>query len=84
MTCFSGHFLDYTLYLSSRLGLDAIISNKITNHQWQIDLTLSRMFKLWPNVKTPLPFFSTGHMIYIGTHAQEEIWLTMVPRSFID
>jgi len=83
---FDEDFLDHILYLGNRIGIDATLPNSavLADHAWHIDLTFSKMFKLWPDSKISLPFSTTGRMIYIGTRSQEEIWLSFVPRSLVN
>lgn len=83
---FEEDFLDHILYLGNRIGIDAALPHSavITDHSWHIDVTFSKMFKLWPDSKVSLPFSTTGRMMYIGTRAQEEIWLCFVPRSLVN
>ncbi|KAG9308942.1 hypothetical protein JVU11DRAFT_11408 [Chiua virens] len=83
---FDGHFIDFSLYLGSRLGLDAILPNPLLaqDHTWHIQFTFARLFKLWPDTHTQLPFSTTGRMMYIGARGQEEIWLAFVPNSLLN
>ncbi|KAG6369300.1 hypothetical protein JVT61DRAFT_15482 [Boletus reticuloceps] len=86
LTAMDGHFIDYSLCLGARLGLDTLLpSLAIThNHTWHIQLSFSRLFKLWPNTPSKLPFSTTGRMIHISTRHQEEIWLALVPNTVLE
>ncbi|KAF8121160.1 hypothetical protein EV363DRAFT_1302449 [Boletus edulis] len=81
-----GHFIDYSLCLGSRLGLDALLPSLAValDHTWHIQLSFSRLFKLWPNTTSKLPFSTTGRMLHIGTRQQEEIWLALVPNTVLE
>jgi hypothetical protein len=77
------HFIDHTLYIGSRRGLDAALPNIIADHNWQVILNLTNTYRLWPDSTiTCLPFNPLGRMMYIGTRLQEQLWLAMVPNTF--
>ncbi|KAG6369786.1 hypothetical protein JVT61DRAFT_13553 [Boletus reticuloceps] len=80
-----GHFVDFILYLSAHLGLDAILPSLLVcdGHTWHLTLTFSNLFKQWPNTNTSLPFSTTGRMLYLGSRAQEELWLAFVPNTLL-
>ncbi|KAF8427113.1 hypothetical protein L210DRAFT_865517 [Boletus edulis BED1] len=81
-----GHFVDFVLYLGARLGLDAILPSSLVQHDhtWHINITFSNLFKQWPSTHSQLPFSTTGRMLYLGSRAQEEIWLAFVPNSLLE
>ncbi|KAG6374588.1 hypothetical protein JVT61DRAFT_3944 [Boletus reticuloceps] len=85
LAAMDGHFIDYSLCLGSRLGLDALLPSLAIahDHTWHIQLSFSRLFKLWPNTPSKLPFSTTGRMLHIGTCQQEEIWLALVPNTVL-
>ncbi|KAG2737670.1 hypothetical protein P692DRAFT_20883334, partial [Suillus brevipes Sb2] len=77
------HFIDHTLYIGSRRGLDAALPKIIADHNWQIILNLTNTHRLWPDSNMAcLPFDPLGRMMYIGTRLQEQLWLAMVPNTF--
>ncbi|KAG2029409.1 hypothetical protein BDR03DRAFT_1018433 [Suillus americanus] len=77
------HFIDHTLYVGSRRGLDAALPNILADHNWQIILNLTNTHRLWPDSNIAcLPFNPLGRMMYIGTRLQEQLWLAMVPNTF--
>ncbi|KAG6373978.1 hypothetical protein JVT61DRAFT_4606 [Boletus reticuloceps] len=86
LAAMDGHFIDYFLCLGSRLGLNALLPSLAIahDHTWHIQLSFSKLFKLWPNTPSKLPFSTTGRMLHIGTRQQEEIWLTLVPNSVLE
>ncbi|KAG6370410.1 hypothetical protein JVT61DRAFT_12131 [Boletus reticuloceps] len=81
-----GHFVDFVLYLGARLGLDAILPSTLVQHDhtWHVNLTFSNLFKQWPSTHSPLPFSTTGRMLYLGSRAQEQMWLAFVPNSLLE
>lgn len=83
---FEEDFLDHILYLGNRIGIDAALPHSTIGHDhtWHVAITFSKMFKLWPDSKTALPFSTTGRMMYVGTRGQEELWLSFVPRSLVE
>ncbi|KAF8432920.1 hypothetical protein L210DRAFT_3650025 [Boletus edulis BED1] len=86
LAAMDGHFIDYSLCLGSRLGLDALLPSLAIahDHTWHIQLSFSRLFKLWPNTPSKLPFSTTGRMLHIGTRQQEDIWLALVPNTVLE
>ncbi|KAG6370350.1 hypothetical protein JVT61DRAFT_12158 [Boletus reticuloceps] len=84
--CIQGHFVDFALYLGSRLSLDALFPSPLAqqDHTWHVNLTFSNLFKQWPKTHTSLPFSITGHMLYVGSRAQEEIWLAFIPNALLE
>ncbi|KAG6370421.1 hypothetical protein JVT61DRAFT_12033 [Boletus reticuloceps] len=85
LTAMDGHFVDYSLCLGARLGLNALLPSLTIahDHTWHIQLSFSRLCKLWPSTPSKLPFSTTGHMIHIGTRQQEETWLALVPNTVL-
>lgn len=81
-----GHFIDYILCLGGRLGLDAVLpsSTVAVDHTWHADITFLKLFKLWPDTLTQLPFSTTGRMLYLGTRREEDIWIAFPPKSLLD
>ncbi|KAG6369279.1 hypothetical protein JVT61DRAFT_15526 [Boletus reticuloceps] len=86
LAAMDGHFIDYSLCLGSRLGLDALLPSLAIahDHTWHIQLSFSRLFKLWPNTPSKLPFSTTGRMLHFGTRQQEDIWLAIVPNTVLE
>jgi hypothetical protein len=79
------HFLDYTLYIGSRCGLDAALPNVDNDHNWTAKLDLNMMSRLWPDSNINcLPFNPQGRMAYIGTRLDDQLWLSLVPHTFFD
>ncbi|KAI5995892.1 hypothetical protein EDD15DRAFT_2195367 [Pisolithus albus] len=79
------HFLDYTLYVGSRRGLDAALPNVHVDHNWTVKLQLSMTHRLWPdNAVNALPFNPKGRMMYLGTRLDDQLWLAMVPNQYFD
>ncbi|KAI6010564.1 hypothetical protein EDC04DRAFT_2610141 [Pisolithus marmoratus] len=79
------HYLDYTLYVGSRCGLDAALPNVDIDHNWTAKLQLSMANRFWPdNAINSLPFDPKGHMMYIGTRLDDQMWIAMVPNKFFD
>lgn len=77
------HFIDHTLYIGSRRGLDAALPNIIADHNWQVTLNLTNTYRLWPDSNIAcLPFNPLGRMMYVGTRLQEQLWIAMVPNTF--
>jgi len=81
--CVGPHYLDYTMYIGDRRGLDAALPNVIIDHNWTAMLTLNMTNRLWPDKNTKaLPFDPKGRMMYIGTRLDDQFWLAMVPNGF--
>ncbi|KAI6009799.1 hypothetical protein EDC04DRAFT_2610529 [Pisolithus marmoratus] len=79
------HYLDYTLYVGSRHGLDAALPNVDIDHNWTAKLQLSMANRFWPdNAINSLPFDPKGRMMYIGTRLDDQMWIAMVPNKFFD
>ena len=79
------HFLDYTLYVGDRLGLDAALPNVVADHNWTAKLQLSMTHRLWPDSsRQSLPFNPKGRMIYIGSRLDDQLWLALAPLSFFN
>lgn len=79
------HFLDFCLFIGDRLGLDALLPN--TNHDFtfSFDLCFKHWNVVWPSADSRyLPFNPKGRMLKIGSRRQENVWLAMVPRSYLD
>lgn len=81
--CVGPHYLDYTMYVGDRRGLDAALPNMNVDHNWTTKLTLNMTHRLWPdkNIQA-LPFNPMGHMIYIGTRLDDQLWLAMAPNTY--
>ncbi|KAF8119387.1 hypothetical protein EV363DRAFT_1199073, partial [Boletus edulis] len=82
-----GHFIDFILYLGARIGLDAVLPSPTVRHDhtWHLDITFSNLFKQWPNAGVAsLPLSTTGRMLYLGSRAQEELWLAFVPNTLLE
>ncbi|KAH0826434.1 hypothetical protein J3R83DRAFT_5416 [Lanmaoa asiatica] len=78
------HYLNYTMYVSACLGLDALLPNIGLDHTWQLQLNFSMIQCLWPDSKaTHLLFDNSGHMMYIGRRLQEYAWIAMVPNEWL-
>ncbi|KAG9308132.1 hypothetical protein JVU11DRAFT_12486 [Chiua virens] len=80
------HYIDFTLYLGARVGLDALLPSPrvLVDHTWHVNLTFSRLFKSWKESHLSLPFSTTGRMLCLGDRGQEEIWLAFVPSTLLD
>ncbi|KAG2133428.1 hypothetical protein BD769DRAFT_1665695 [Suillus cothurnatus] len=83
--CVGPHYIDHTLYVGSRQGLDAGLPKILADHNWQVILDLANVHRLWPDSNVAgLPFNPMGHMVYIGTRLQEQLWVALVPRTFFE
>jgi hypothetical protein len=79
------HYIDHTLYVGSRQGLDAGLPKILADHNWQVILDLANVHRLWPDSNVAgLPFNPMGRMVYIGTRLQEQLWVALVPRTFFE
>ncbi|KAG1721838.1 hypothetical protein EDB19DRAFT_1917044 [Suillus lakei] len=79
------HYIDHTLYVGSRQGLDAGLPKIRADHNWQVILDLTNVHRLWPDSNVAsLPFNPMGRMVYIGTRLQEQLWVALVPRTFFE
>ncbi|KAG2030241.1 hypothetical protein BDR03DRAFT_1017336 [Suillus americanus] len=79
------HYIDHTLYVGNRRGLDAAIPKIRADHNWQVTLDLANTHRLWPDSNVAcLPFNPIGRMVYIGTRLQEQLWIALVPTSFFE
>ncbi|KAG2146603.1 uncharacterized protein EDB93DRAFT_1250884 [Suillus bovinus] len=79
------HYIDHTLYVGNRKGLDAAIPKIRADHNWQVTLDLANTHRLWPDSNVAcLPFNPIGRMVYIGTRLQEQLWLAVVPTTFFE
>lgn len=82
MPCVGPHYLDYTMYIGSRRGLDAALPKVRVDHNWTAKLTLNMTQRLWPTKNiSALPFEPTGRMMYIGSRLDDQLWLAMVPTA---
>ncbi|KAG2050116.1 hypothetical protein BDR06DRAFT_974770 [Suillus hirtellus] len=63
--------MNHILYVGNYKGLDAAISKIQANHNWQVTLDLANI-----NIAC-LSFNPIGHMVYIGMHLQEQLWLAI-------
>lgn len=79
------HYLDFCLFVGDRLGLDAILPNTPYDHTFSVDICFNRWNVIWPSADSRyLPFNPKGRMLKIGSRRQENIWLAMVPISYLD
>ncbi|KAG2063879.1 hypothetical protein BDR04DRAFT_1163227 [Suillus decipiens] len=79
------HYIDHTLYVGNRRGLDAAIPKIRADHNWQVIIDLANTHRLWPDSNVAcLPFNPIGRMVYIGTRLQEQLWLALVPTTFFE
>ena len=78
------HFLDYYLLIPARRGLDVLLPMSQGDPSYVFKLDLHKRHKQWQARYGDLEFDPTGRMLYIGTYGQEEVWLAMVPRMFLD
>ncbi|KAH0834295.1 hypothetical protein J3R83DRAFT_11669 [Lanmaoa asiatica] len=68
------HYLNYTMYVGARLGLNALLPN----------LNFSMIQCLWLDSKaTCLLFNNSGRMMYIGRRLQEYAWIAMMPNEWL-
>ena len=74
------HYLDYSVHLGNRRGLDAALSAQHVNHTLTYKITLSQAQRQ-VNIQD-LPFNPKGRLLYIGTRGDEGIYLAMVPKAF--
>lgn len=78
------HYLDFVLYIGDGLGLDAVLPNTVTDHNWTLSVDLSKTQALWPDGKpTQLPYDTKGRMLHIGKRLDEYVWLSMVPNEWL-
>jgi hypothetical protein len=55
--CVGPHYIDHTLYVGSRQGLDAGLPKILADHNWQVILDLANVYHLWPDSNVAgLPF----------------------------
>ena len=78
------HYLDYYLLVPARRGLQVILPTSQGDPSYVFKLDLNKQQKQWKARHADLEFDPTGRMLYIGTYAQEEVWLAMVPQAFVD
>lgn len=77
------HFLDYYLLVPGKRGLHAVLPTARGDVSYTFNLDVHRREKQWRARYGDLGFNPTKRMLYIGKYHQEEIWLAMVPRSFV-
>ena len=78
------HYLDYYLLVPARRGLQVLLPTSQGDPSYVFKLDLHKRQKQWKARHADLEFDPTGRMLYIGTYTQEEIWLVMVPRAFVE
>lgn len=78
------HFLDYYLLIPPQWGLDVILPMSQGDPSYMFQLDLHKFWRRWQARYADLEFDPQGQMMYLGYYGQEEIWLVMVPRMFVD
>ncbi|KAI9456721.1 hypothetical protein HD554DRAFT_2177974 [Boletus coccyginus] len=79
------HFIDFTLFVGDKIGLGTALPHRQYDPTWSMRLTLNHATDLWPSADSRyLPFNPMGRMLKIGTRLQENVWLAMVPKSYLN
>ena len=75
--------IDFMLCVGDRIGFDAAIPTE-ANRLWTASLNLRSPYRDFKCKYGCLGFDPTGRMLYLGQRDSEDIWLGMLPRSFLD
>lgn len=77
------HFLDYYLLVPAEQGLHVLLPTSRGDPSYVFRLDLHKRGKQWRARYGDLEFDLSNRMLFIGTYHQEEIWMAMVPRTFV-
>ncbi|KAI6038200.1 hypothetical protein EDC04DRAFT_2896706 [Pisolithus marmoratus] len=77
------HHLDLVILVTEAVGLHAILPTVDSDPTYTFKLDLHHPQRQWRAKHVDLGFDPSGRMMYLGTHYQEEVWMAMVPRSFV-
>ncbi|KAG9308204.1 hypothetical protein JVU11DRAFT_12216 [Chiua virens] len=79
------HYIDFTLYVGDQIGLSPVLPRRENDPTWSMRFSLNHTAELWPTADAcHLPFHTAGRMLKIGTRLQENIWLAMVPTTYME
>lgn len=82
---FGPHFVDFTLYVGEGIGFGPVLPLREHDPTWTMQLSFNHANDLFPKADARhLPFDAKGRMLKIGTRLQENIWLAMVPRTYVE
>jgi hypothetical protein len=76
------HYLDFLLVVPKNMGLDAVIPNRIADHNFGFQMTLKHPNRAWLAKNGKLGFAPKGRMLYVGTASGQQVWLAMAPLEF--
>ena len=75
--------IDFMLCVGDRIGFDAAIPTE-ANRLWTASLNLRSPYRDFKCKYGCLGFDPAGRMLYLGQRDGEDIWLGMLPQSFLD
>lgn len=75
--------IDFMLCVGDRIGFDAVIPME-TNRLWTVCISLRSPYRDFKCKYGCLGFDPAGRMLHLGQRDGEDIWLGMLPQSFLD
>jgi hypothetical protein len=75
--------IDYHLTVANCMGLSAILPNAMSSQSFSFDLDLKKPYKGFKYKHAMLGFDPARRMLFIGRVFDDDVYLAMVPREFL-